>query len=49
MKDLTGANDRVMGSVAFVNQARAAFIVTPDEEDETRMLLIPSKMNIAPL
>jgi putative DNA primase/helicase len=43
------ANSRVIGSVAFVNQARAAFIVTPDEEDETRMLLIPSKSNIAPI
>ena len=43
------ANSRVIGSVAFVNQARAAFIVTPDEQDETRLLLIPSKMNIAPL
>jgi putative DNA primase/helicase len=43
------ANSRVIGSVAFVNQARAAFIVTPDDEDETRMLLIPSKMNIAPI
>ena len=43
------ANSRVIGSVAFVNQARAVFIVTPDEEDETRMLLIPSKMNIAPI
>jgi putative DNA primase/helicase len=43
------ANNRVIGSVAFVNQARAAFIVTPDEDDETRMLLIPSKMNIAPI
>ena len=43
------ANSRIIGSVAFVNQARAAFIVTPDEEDETRMLLIPSKMNIAPI
>jgi putative DNA primase/helicase len=43
------ANSRIIGSVAFVNQARAAFIVTPDEQDETRMLLIPSKMNIAPL
>ena len=43
------ANSRVIGSVAFVNQARAAFIVTPDEEDRTRMLLIPSKMNIAPI
>jgi putative DNA primase/helicase len=43
------ANSRVIGSVAFVNPARAAFIVTPDEEDDTRMLLIPSKMNIAPI
>jgi putative DNA primase/helicase len=43
------ANSRVIGSVAFVNQARAAFIVTPDDEDETRMLLIPSKSNIAPI
>jgi hypothetical protein len=43
------ANSRVIGSVAFVNQARAAFIVTPDEQDQTRMLLIPSKMNIAPI
>jgi putative DNA primase/helicase len=43
------ANSRVIGSVAFVNQARAAFIVTPDEEDETRMLLIPSKTNIGPM
>jgi len=43
------ANNRVIGSVAFVNQARAAFIVTPAEEDQTRMLLIPSKMNIAPI
>jgi AAA domain len=43
------ANSRIIGSVAFVNQARAAFIVTPDEEDDTRMLLIPSKMNIAPM
>jgi putative DNA primase/helicase len=43
------ANNRVIGSVAFVNQARAAFIVTPDEKDQTRRLLIPSKMNIAPM
>lgn len=41
------ANSRVIGSVAFVNQARAAFIVTPDADDETRLLFIPSKMNIA--
>ena len=48
-KGAGNANSRVIGSVAFVNQARAAFIVTPDEEDRTRMLLIPSKMNIAPI
>ena len=40
---------RIIGSVAFVNQARAAFIVTPDAEDKTRFLLMPSKMNIAPI
>jgi AAA domain len=43
------ANSRIIGSVAFVNQARAAFIVTPDAEHEGRMLLMPSKMNIAPM
>jgi putative DNA primase/helicase len=43
------ANSRIIGSVAFTAQARAVFIVTPDEADETRLLLIPSKMNIAPI
>jgi RecA-family ATPase len=43
------ANSRIIGSVAFVNQARAAFIVTPDAENEGRRLLMPSKMNIAPI
>ena len=43
------ANSRFIGSVAFVNAARAAFIVTSDEADETRKLLIPSKSNIGPL
>jgi putative DNA primase/helicase len=45
------ANSSIIGSVAFVNQARAAFIVTPDAEDPegTRLLLMPSKMNIAPI
>jgi putative DNA primase/helicase len=42
------ANDRIIGSVAFLNHARAAFIVTPDENDKTRRLLIPSKTNIGP-
>jgi hypothetical protein len=44
-----GANSRIIGSVAFVNQSRAAFIVTPDAESEGRKLLMPSKMNLAPL
>ncbi|WP_063682820.1 AAA family ATPase [Bradyrhizobium stylosanthis] len=43
------ANARILGSVAFVNAARAAFVVVPDEADETRRLLIPSKSNIAPI
>jgi putative DNA primase/helicase len=43
------ANNRIIGSVAFVNQARAAFIVTPDADVEGRLLLMPSKMNIAPI
>jgi putative DNA primase/helicase len=43
------ANSRIIGSVAFVNQARAAFIVTPDAEDQARLLLVPSKMNIGPI
>jgi hypothetical protein len=43
------ANSRIIGSVAFVNQARAAFIVTPDAENEGRRLLMPSKNNIAPI
>jgi len=43
------ANSRFIGSVAFVNAARAAFIVTSDDTDETRKLLIPSKSNIGPL
>jgi putative DNA primase/helicase len=43
------ANSRIIGSVAFVNQARAAFIVTNDAEDTERLLLMPSKMNIAPI
>lgn len=40
------ANSRFLGSVAFINHARAAFIVTKDAEDETRRLLVPSKTNL---
>jgi AAA domain len=43
------ANSRIIGSVAFVNQARAAFIVTPDAENEGRLLLMPAKVNNTPL
>jgi putative DNA primase/helicase len=42
-----GANGRIIGSVAFVNQARAAFIVAQDAGDPDRRLFLPSKMNIA--
>jgi putative DNA primase/helicase len=46
-KATTGnANSRVIGSVAFVNQARAAFIVTADKEDRALRFFIPSKTNL---
>lgn len=43
------ANNRMIGSVAFINYCRAGFIVTTDAEDPERRLLMPSKMNIAPI
>jgi putative DNA primase/helicase len=42
------ANSRIIGSVAFVNQARSSYIVTPDADDDGRMLFMPSKENIGP-
>ena len=43
------ANSRMIGSVAFVNYARAGFIVTPDAENEGRRLFLQSKTNIGPM
>jgi putative DNA primase/helicase len=40
------ANSRVIGSVAFVNHARGAFIVAADPDDPDRRLFIPSKTNL---
>ena len=40
------ANSRVIGSVAFVNHARATFIVTADAEDKGKRLFLPSKTNL---
>ena len=40
------ANSRVIGSVAFVNHARAAFIVAADPDDPGKRLFLPSKTNL---
>jgi hypothetical protein len=47
--DSRKANHRFIGSVAFVNQARTAIIVTQDPDDKERRLFIPSKSNIGKL
>jgi putative DNA primase/helicase len=45
----SNANRRIIGSVAFVNQSRMVFIVTPDADQKDRRLLLPSKANITGL
>jgi hypothetical protein len=44
----TKAVYRATGSLAFIAAARAAFLVIADEQDRSRRLMLPAKMNVGP-
>ena len=46
-KSSANALSRVTGSIAFVASARASYVVTKDEQDPERRLMLPLKSNLA--